>query len=214
MNKVIVDLDAFLKGTDALKALADLRAERDEQKRRADYLSKDFDRDIKMYQAEVAELRADLAAERDAAREESKRLRWSCFDKDAVTRKMAEIYRIELAAANARSKAAEARLTDLRQAYEKFLEATGLKTLGDVEDALNDLATTKAELAKTESDATWKISDLQHDLCDMRLRAEAAEARERVKDELLKDTRPFCYGCAYVKDGRLADRYATKKGNE
>ena len=27
------------------------RAERDEQKRRADYLSKDFDRDIKMYQA-------------------------------------------------------------------------------------------------------------------------------------------------------------------
>jgi hypothetical protein len=45
-------------------------------------------------------------------------------------------------------------------------------------------------------------------------RAEAAEARERVKDELLKDTRPFCYGCAYVKDGRLADRYATKKGNE
>ncbi len=49
-----------------------------------------------------------------------------------------------------------------------------------------------------------------------RLRAElaAANARERLKDELLKDTRPFCYGCAYVKDGRLADRYATKKGNE
>jgi hypothetical protein len=42
--------------------VARLRAERDEQKRRADYLSKDFDRDIKMYQAEVAELRAELAA--------------------------------------------------------------------------------------------------------------------------------------------------------
>ena len=46
-----------------------LRAERDEQKRRADYLSKDFDRDIKMYQAEVAELRANLAAARGLLRE-------------------------------------------------------------------------------------------------------------------------------------------------
>ena len=91
------------------------RAERDEQKRRADYLSKDFDRDIKMYQAEVAELRADLA-------------------------------------------------------------------------------TTKAELAKTESDATWKISDLQHDLCDMRLRAEAAEAELAAVRELLKEARWVAIG--------------------
>jgi hypothetical protein len=97
------------------------RAERDEQKRRADYLSKDFDRDIKMYQAEVAELRTNLAA------------------------------------ANARAEYAEQRL----RVQEKWIG-----------------------------------------------RAEAAEARERVKDELLKDTRPFCHGCFYVKDGRLADRYA------
>jgi hypothetical protein len=55
--------------------LAATRAERDEQKRRADYLSKDFDRDIKMYQAEVAELRTNLAAANARAEDAEQRLR-------------------------------------------------------------------------------------------------------------------------------------------
>ena len=76
--------------------------------------------------------------------------------------------------------------------------------------AIKENETLRAELAA----ANGRASKLDFERTAAELRAEAADARERLKDELLKDTRPFCYGCAYVKDGRLADRYATKKGTE
>ena len=51
-----------------------------------------------------------------------------------------------------------------------------------------------AALEKMDSDARWRISDLEHDLTDMRLRAEHAENKRDELRELLKKARPYVYG--------------------
>lgn len=53
----------------------------------------------------------------------------------------------------------------------------------ELDDANNEIERLRADLAKMDSDARWAISDLEHDLTDMRLRAEAAEAElNKLKD--------------------------------
>jgi dTMP kinase len=124
-----------------------LIAERDEQKRRADYLSKDFDRDIKMYQAEVAELRTNLAAANARAEDAEQRLRvqekWigraeAAEASYATLRLLYEAAEADLAAANAR-------VAEEERAFQRYIKELDELT-ERAEAAEAELAATRAAL--------------------------------------------------------------------